>query len=208
MTEKEIKVYWYYFRSLSKQLQDTEQFVDHAIDAKGTMANSSTFSNEFAKILMLSASEFEVIAKELCRESGKQLPWNANIIRITRELVSTYPRIGETTISTPYQTLQPLQNWKIIQVPNKNGNLVDKVIGIQWWDDHNEIKHNRSSSFASAHLKNCIEAMASLMVLELYLSQKALGDVNAITSLGCSYFECDYGLSHLVVNAGNKLPDF
>ena len=50
--------------------------------------------------------------------------------------------------------------------------------------------------------------MAALMVLELYLSQKALGNVNAITSLGCNYFDCDYGLSHLAVNAGKMLPDF
>ncbi len=208
MTEKDIKINWYYFRSLSKQLQETEQFVDHSFGANGVMSNSETFSNEFAKILMLASSEFEVIAKDLCKEKGVQLRWNGTINTITKEIVSAFPHIGNTSISTPYQTLQPLKNWKLVQVQNKNGKMEDKVTGIQWWSDHNAIKHNRTSSFHSANLKNCIDALASLMVLELYLSQQVLGDVNAITSLGCNYFECDYGLSHLIANTGNKLPDF
>ena len=92
---------------------------------------------------MLAASEFEVIAKTLCSESDISLPWNANIIRITREVVNTYPLIGDTIITTPFLTFQPLKNWKIIQVKNRNGNLVDKADGIQWWDDYNSVKHDR-----------------------------------------------------------------
>ncbi len=161
----------------------------HTVDANGVMANSNTFSNEFAKILMLSASEFEVIAKDLCREKGIQLRWNATITTITKEILSAFPHIGETIISTPYQTLQPLKTWTLVKVQNKNGKLVDTVCGIQWWQDHNDVKHDRTSSFQSAHLKNCIHAMASLMVLELYLSQQVIGNVDAITSLGCNYFE-------------------
>ena len=208
MTENDIKINWYYFRSLTRQLHDTEQFVDHSLDVNGNMINSSTCSNEFAKILMLAASEFEVIAKSLCVESGVSLRWNANIIRITKEITATYANIGNTIISTPYLTMTPLCGWQVIQVPNRNGNLVEKVDGIQWWDDHNGVKHNRRDSFHLANLKNCIDAMGSLMVLELYLSQKAIGNVDAITTISCDYFSCDYGLSNLVVNPGNKLPDF
>ena len=208
MTETDIKNSWYYFRSLVKQLQGTEQYVDHSIDSTGTMSNAGTFSNEFAKILMLVASEFEVIAKALCAEAGLKIPWNANILRITKEITSFFPHIGDTVILTPYQAFQPLQSWAVVQVTNKNGKAEDQLRGISWWEDHNKVKHNRRSSFQTAHLKNCVDEMAALMVLELYLSQKALGNVNAITSLGCNYFDCDYGLSHLAVNAGKMLPDF
>ena len=208
MTESDIKVNWYYFRSLASQLRQTEQFVDHSVDANGIMKNASTYSNEFAKILMLAASEFEVTAKVLCSESGITLPWNANIIRITRELINKYPLIGDTSIITPYLILQPLKNWKIIQISNRNGNIVDKADGIQWWYDYNNVKHDRRQMFYVANLKNCIDATASLMVIELYLSQKTMGNVDAITSLGCDYFDCEYGLAHLVSDADKRLPDF
>lgn len=208
MTEDDIKVNWYYFRSLASQLKQTEQYVEHSLDASGNMWNGDTFSNEFAKILMLAASEFEVIAKALCTENGISLSWNANIISITNAVKSMYPNIGLTEVSTPYQTLQPLKGWKIIKVKNRKGNLVDAVDGIPWWQNHNGVKHDRINDFKEATLKNCIDALASLMVLELYLSQKAIGNVDSISRIGCDYFDCDYGLSHMVVNAGNKLPDF
>lgn len=46
------------------------------------------------------------------------------------------------------------------------------------------------------------------MVLELYLSQTVLNNLDAIKSIGCSYFDCDYGLAYLATNAGHQLPDF
>ena len=39
MTQTDIKNNWNYFRSLTKQFQQTEQFVDHYIDSDGNMAN-------------------------------------------------------------------------------------------------------------------------------------------------------------------------
>ena len=208
MTKADIKINWYYFRSLANQLQRTEQFVDHSLNVNGKMTNASTHSNEFAKILMLAASEFEVIAKALCLESGIMLPWNANILRITRETTKKYPLIGETIISTPYLTLQPLKEWGIIQEINRNGKLEEKVNGIPWWDAHNGIKHDRRQIFETANLENCVYAVASLLVLELFLSQKALGNVDEITLIGCDYFKCDYGLSYLEVDVGKRLPGF
>ena len=93
----------------------------------------------------------------------------------------------------------PLDKWTVVS---------DKVEGINWWSDYNVIKHNRNSNFVSANLKNCVISMASLMVLELYLSQAVLRNLDAITSIGCCYFDCDYGLAYIVSNPGNKLPDF
>ena len=54
MLEEDIKVNWYYFCSLAKQLHITEQYVDHSIDSSGNIINGLAFSNEFAKLLMLS----------------------------------------------------------------------------------------------------------------------------------------------------------
>lgn len=208
MTQNDILVNWYYFRSLAKQLCDTEQFVDHALNSSGDMINAATCSNEFAKILMLSSSEFEVMGKTLCSVSGVSLPWNANIVRITKEILRIYPNIGETLISTPYMTIQPLINWKIVRSFNSNGKLIEKIVGIQWWEDHNVLKHDRRKGFCLANLHNCIYATASLMVLELYISQRVLGNLDKITMISCNYFDCGYGLAHIVANPGKMLPDF
>ena len=207
MTESEIKEKWYYFCSLAKQFQATEQYVSHSLDDDGKLQNENTFSSEFAKILMLAASEFEVISKALCIESGFEISKNDNIVIITKNILTKYPKIGETIIQTPYKIYKPLKDWKIVLVDTIN-KASEKVEGLSWWNDYNGVKHNRSQNFTKANLKNCVDAMASLMVLELYLSQTVLNNLDAIKSIGCSYFDCDYGLSYLVVNAGHNLPDF
>lgn len=77
-----------------------------------------------------------------------------------------------------------------------------------WWNDYIGVKHNRSQIFVNANFQNCLNAMALLMVLELYLSQKVLSNQDVIKSIGRSYFDYDYGLVYLAVNIGNHLPDF
>ena len=208
MKESDIKHNWYYFCSLASQLDETEQFVDHSIDNKGNIVNGKTFSNEFAKLLMLSSSEFEVISKSLCIESGAKVAKNANIRTISKTLLKFYPRIGETAISTPYTTITPLKDWKIIQIQNKNGKTDEIVYGLSWWTPHNLIKHERNKHFELANLQNCVDSLASLMVLELYLSYVVLGNIDKIKAIGCKYFYCEYGLEKLMVNPGHVLPDF
>ena len=208
MKESDIKHNWYYFRSLASQLAETEQFVDHSINDQGIIINGNTFSNEFAKLLMLSSSEFEVISKSLCIESGIKVAKNVNIVTISKALLNLYPLIGETAISTPYKTIKPLKDWKIIQKQTKNGKNKEKLDGLSWWTPHNLIKHDRNNNFELANLQNCVDSLASLMVLELYLSYTVLGNIDKIKDIGCKYFDCEYGLENLMVNPGRLLPDF
>lgn len=204
MTEKDIKTNWYYFRALAFQLQNTTQFVEHDVSLNG-----QTFSNEFAKILMLASSEFEVICKALCKESSVKLTWNASIISITEGVLSTYPNIGQTEIITPYLgDIKPLEHWRVGKVKNRKGKSVDKVIGIDWWEAHNNVKHDRGDFFSKATLENSIYSMASLMVVEMYLSQKVIGDVDYISDIGCEYFDFQYGIVNLASKLPDKLPDF
>lgn len=172
------------------------------MDSNSNMINGQTFSNEFAKLLLLSASEFEVIAKTLCKESGKSISDKANIIEISKSILTLYPNIINTEIQTPYKIFKPLSHWGL---DNKNPSI---IIGIPWWAEYNKIKHDRLNSFSKANLNNCVKALASLMILELYLSQIVLGNLNAVTPVNCNYFDCNYGSNALVVNPGKQLPDF
>lgn len=128
MLEEEMRSNWYYFCSLSEQLYKTSQYVDHSVDDNNKMCNGTTFSYEFVKLLMLASSEFEVIARKICFESGITVRKNANIIAISNALLGRYSQIGKTTIVTPYMKLQPLKDWKVVESDNK-----ENLVGLNWW---------------------------------------------------------------------------
>ena len=207
MTELSIQSNWEYFKYLVEQLHQTERYVDHSRADDGRLLNGETCSMEFAKIIMLAASEFEVIAKELCKESGSKLPWNASIITISERVLQLYPRITETYVRTPRRCFKPLQEWRVLKKTDKNGKK-KTVCGISWWSAYTSIKHDRISSIYKANLENAINSMASLMVMELYLSKKALGNVFRIGVEKCSYFSCDYWPSVAYIGVEKELPDF
>ncbi len=198
MTEDDIKKNWNYFKSLAKQFHQTEQFVDHALDSTGKLLNGKTFSNEFAKLLLLSTSEFEVIAKAIYIESGYTVNNKTNIKELSKTILYLYPKIINTKITTPYNIIMPLSKWSVTK-PD---------YGIPWWNAYNKIKHDRTNNFEAANLNNSLNSLASLMILELYLSQKVLGNLDVITPINCDYFDCEYGKSVLAINPGISLPDF
>ena len=212
LTGDDVKKYWLYFRSLANQFQKTEQYVDHSLNSDGLPINANTFSNEFAKILMLAASEFEVVAKELCSEIGVTICSKDKITDITKKIINKFPKIGDTIIMTPYQSIKPLKEWRVVvkEETKKDGTTQQKdaVEGIPWWKSHNNIKHERRVSFIEANLSNCMSAMASLMVLELYLCWKIDRSLDRVSALGCEYFNCEYFGAYRVTEGGNMLPDF
>ena len=96
MTESNIKENWYYFRSLANQLQQTEQFVDHSMNEKNEMHNGSTFSNEFAKLLMLAAMTFMPLEKwAVVSDKVEGIDWWSDY-----NGVNSIFRAGKRTIAT------------------------------------------------------------------------------------------------------------
>ena len=70
---------WYYFLSLERDFSKTEDFV-HVHPA-----NENTYSNEFAKLLLLIGSEVDVVAKMLCSKiAPKSKPKNIDDYRYHR----------------------------------------------------------------------------------------------------------------------------
>lgn len=200
MTADEFKTIWLYFCSLSDQLNNTTNFVDHSVDSNNMMFNAKTFSHEFVKLIMLASSEFEVIGKELCVNSGIQINKNDNIIIISKAILNKYPNIVNTVIHTSYTSLKPLENWKIII---RNGK--EQVFGIDWWQAHNDLKHERSTSYHKATLENCVISLAALMVLEMYLANVLSIQLR---NDNLKYFINNYAPKIYVSESGDPLPDF
>jgi hypothetical protein len=206
MEHQELMHYWYYFCSLCSQLNHTKQYVDHnTVDKNGKreLANGDTFSNEFLKILLSSASEFETVGKLLCKEIDPNNEKN-NIISISETILNQYPNIIQTTVTTDFQDLIPLSKWEV----SVDSSGQKKIVGLDWWRAYTNIKHKRYAYFQEATLKHCINALASLLVIELYLGMHVNKSVSDLSTHGCDYFYFRYGHEQFWVKCPQSLPDF
>lgn len=207
MDYQEIMHYWYYFCSICEQLETTRQYIDHRVierDGLVEFENGSAYSNAFLQILVLAASEFETVSKLLCREIEPSFDEKSNILKITETILTHFPKIGQTLVTSDFLEINPLDQWHI----GKNEKGEPHVDGLDWWDGYNSIKHKRYEFFKEANLKNCVLAVSSLLVLELYLSMQVLGNVSELSTRRCPYFHFKYGHMLFWTRCPDNLPDF
>ena len=186
---------WNYFCSLCDMLENTMNYIDHS-DKK----NMKVYSFELKKIILLTAIEFENVGKCLCKEINP----NTNverytIIDITENIITTYPKMKSISINNDYMSFIPLKGWGI-DISNR------KLKGLKWWPKYNEIKHQSYESIKEANLSNAINALASLMILDIYYIKKLTNSNNIMTNKPCPYFLNQYKNDLLSVS-GLELPD-
>ena len=143
---------WHYFLALERDLIGTTDFVEPHF------GNATSFSNAYAKLLLLVGSETDVIAKALCR----QVPGAAaasNIMQYRSILLDAFPGIEtvEIYVARYGMALTPWGAWAI-EDPTSPG----------WWKAHTNVKHHRTEQFGDANQRNVFDAFAGLLVLELY----------------------------------------
>lgn len=145
--------HWNYFLSVESELMLCSKYID--FDKR----NYLSFSNEFAKIIMLSASEVEAIFIELCNKiapntSGK----NRNIKDYYKILKENHPDMINCEIEIPSHKLKikPWEGWSEYSSP-------------KWWGKgYNKIKHDRYSHIAQANLINTLNAVGAHFLAILY----------------------------------------
>ena len=139
MDQTEFLQHWNYFCSLASKLDSTRDYVYHGLKDDGhgepIMIHGNVYSDIFKQIIILSASEFEVVSKVLCGLCGET---SKNIVEISRALLQHFPKIIKTEIITAYYLAEPMKDWRI-----ESGN---KVIGLEWWKAYNSLKHNEVDS--------------------------------------------------------------
>lgn len=126
--------------------------------------NSLVYSNEYIKLLQIICSEIESILKSISKEiqGDKFNNKNQSNIRIYTEIIlNNWNTINSQKVKFKDIELQPFKNWTIPQNPQKS-------ISLDFWISYNNIKHNRLKNYKEANLKNIINALAGLYVLELY----------------------------------------
>ena len=142
--------YWQYFLAIEADFAATTRYVEICSD------NYNTYSIEYAKLLLASASEIDVLCKLLC----EKLDPNARRTNIDdyRKCIVSHTALSDEKILVRRYTieLEPWKKWKEICNP-------------LWWRSYNNVKHQRNQHYAEANLENCINSVAALFILVIYL---------------------------------------
>ena len=150
-------IHWNYFLALEQDVEHLARFVEFSND------NFCTYSIEMAHLYLAAASEVDVITKQLCSQIENSSSPN-NIEEYRDVLRPLLPELENSAVTIPRYSLEliPWSNWKNDKTPD-------------WWRDHNKVKHNRGDNFALANLKNVLNAMAGLFIINLYYHR---GNIN------------------------------
>jgi hypothetical protein len=144
--------HWNYFLALEADLARLARFVEFSEN------NFSTYSIEIAHLLLASASEVDVVLKQLCSRllNGNKVDGINNY----RQIILTHaPAIVTTTVNIPRFGLKmvPWSNWQ------------NTDLNPDWWHAYNKVKYERVTNFEKANLKNLINAMGGLFISLIFL---------------------------------------
>ena len=202
MEQIELIQHWNYFCSLAERLDDTKHYIDHGLqehDGIRELVHGKVYSDIFKQIIVLAASEFEIMSKALCSAKGVK---TKRIGDISETILGVFPKIIDFEVSTPFWINTPLHDWNTTHIDN--GKNV-KVEGLDWWFAYNSIKHDEKESMKNATLENAVLALASLYIIEIYLMKELFGNMSIIYTYPTVYFKCKY-LPHSVSSGEGFLP--
>jgi hypothetical protein len=142
--------YWQYFLAIEDDLLNASRFVEFVSD------NYSVYSIEFARLLLLSSSEIDVVAKELCKLLSTDSKCE-DINDYQKIILKHYPLFATFEVNIPRFGLS-VKPWDAWSQGNK----------LVWWKAYNDVKHERSKYYNKATLSNAVESVAALFTILLY----------------------------------------
>jgi hypothetical protein len=150
--------HWEYFILLEQDLERASRFVEF------TERNMSTFSAEFAHVLMSASAEAEVMMKKLCHffEPNK----TPRDIKDCRDILLGADKNKEVRRLQDFWSVRvDLPRFGTVLQPWKGWYTLEKKL--PWWDAYNAVKHERDRQFHQASLRNALDAVAALFLLIL-----------------------------------------
>lgn len=118
MEQIELIQHWNYFCSLAERLDDTKHYIDHGLqehDGIRELVHGKVYSDIFKQIIVLAASEFEIMSKALCSAKGVK---TKRIGDISETILGVFPKIIDFEVSTPFWINTPLHDWKTTRIDN------------------------------------------------------------------------------------------
>jgi len=147
--------HWNYFLAIESDLLNVARYIEPCTE------NYKAFSLELSRILLASASEADVLLMELCRRLNPSAKADS-IGKYKSVILGEFPGLAQFEVSIPRWglSLTPWSAWaKDNRVP-------------LWWTACNKVKHHRGSEFKRANLKNTLNSVAALFLVNLYFHKE------------------------------------
>ena len=175
------EVYWSYYCIIEKMFINTIQYVSPSI------TNKKTYSDEYAKIILLCGSEIDSILKLICKlkrikPQGRDYSMNDYSLMIDNEeaikLQSYCPECMTTT-----------KEKFLVSSPFKDIKTGIQYSGLDWWKNYQSLKHNRMKNAKKGNLQTTVNLLTAHYILIRHL----------INYLGKNY-GIDYVKKHNISN--------
>ena len=156
LTRKEfIQNHWKYYLMLESKFISTTNYVELSTD------NFDTFSNEYASLIQLIGAELDCFFKEYCGFNKEDIK---NISDYARYILADYADIKNQEISiTDYDIgLKPFETWDASRAKQS----------LPWWEAFDKIKHNRVDNKNIASLRNVLDILGALFLIEMKYLKK------------------------------------
>ncbi len=141
---------WDYMRMIEREFVRTLDFVSLSDE------HAKVHSNEYAKLLLLAGSEVDTLMSFVASHIAERPI--SGVKGCQTILCSHYKGFETVEISIPRidRTIRPFSAWS------------KKRTSPDWWVAYNNVKHDRYRNFHDANQENCLQAIAALVVLNLY----------------------------------------
>ncbi len=187
--------YWRYAEIINEELGSASRYVEPVEE------NFSTYSLEFAKILLASCAEVEAVAKLLCgiinpNSRIDEQDANVNMKAISKVIVSRFPEINhaKATIVSTEIDIFPFDVW-----------VSENIKAPSWWLAYDKIKHERHHYFSYATYKNAIDSTAAMLILNCYLYKLWVNETPPYF-IRHGLLDLDYTATNIVYGATAALP--
>lgn len=185
MVDEFIDNYWTYYQDLELQVAKIRRYISFS------RKNYRTFSIETLRLLQAICSEIDVFAKQVAIEySDDGAISDYGTIKMWGPAVYfTFPNICSVRakIVNSECVVWPWRNWRYVRTEATSENGTKKVQtkysqncgSPSWWNVYNTVKHKRAfvdgsgaHNFEKANLRNLLEALGALFILESLYSAR------------------------------------
>lgn len=142
--------HWNYFRLLERDLEECLRYV------APVEAHFGVYSDRFAQIILLAASEIENAFGTWSTAKGEARP--KGIVQCRAFALSAYPAFRSMKVAVPRfsLTIQPWLKWSETEAP-------------EWWTaGYNKLKHDRLGYPGAPSLHRALSAVGALLVVLLH----------------------------------------
>ncbi len=142
--------HWRYFLSLEREFCDALRYVEF------TEQQQAVYSFEFARLLLITCSELDVVFKVVCDRVAPTSPAKCIGQYFTCLDAKYNLAIESIRIARYSREVAPFEYW-------------DKDTPPAWWTAQNKVKHRRHEHFDQATVGNTLLALCGLFVANLFV---------------------------------------